>query len=115
MREGAIFAGMKKLIFFAACLVALTSQPVLAQTGGPEVVVVRVLDGNPRDLRILVSYGEGKTEVTTVKSTMGKDGQEAINETYQKVLQKLYQAGYTLKSSFSAGPYAPGFVFVKGQ
>jgi hypothetical protein len=33
---------MKKLVFLGACLVVLASQPVKAQTGGADVVVVKV-------------------------------------------------------------------------
>jgi hypothetical protein len=115
MSNGPIFVTMKKLILLAACLLALTAQPVLAQTGGADVVVVRVLEGNPRDVRIIVSYSEKKSETTTVKSTLDKEGQIAINEACQQVIQKLYRDGYTLKNTYSASPYTHGFIFVKGQ
>jgi hypothetical protein len=38
------FEGMKKLLFLGACLVALASQPVIAQTDGTDIVVVKVTE-----------------------------------------------------------------------
>jgi hypothetical protein len=90
---------MKKLFFIGACLMALTSQPVMAQTGGPEVVVVQVSFGVGAG-QILISRGEGKTEAVAVK----KDKNQAFeSEAYQQVIAKLYQEGYTIKSTFSDG------------
>jgi hypothetical protein len=57
---------MKKLLFLGACLVALASQPVMAQTGGADVVVVQVSFGLGAG-QILISHGGGKTEVVEIK------------------------------------------------
>jgi hypothetical protein len=35
---------MKKLLFLGACLVVLASQPAMAQTGGSDIVVVKVTE-----------------------------------------------------------------------
>lgn len=104
---------MKKLIFFGACLLALSSQPVLAQTGGTEVVVVRVFEYSGR-LQITVSRGEGKTE--TIQAKGGEQNQDVGGEALQKVLTGLYQQGYTLKGSVNTYAGSMGtFVFSKGQ
>jgi hypothetical protein len=90
---------MKKLLFLGACLVALTSSPAMAQTGGADVVVVQVSFGGAGG-QILISRGEGKTEVIAVK----KDKNQGFEtEAYQQLIAKLYQEGYAIKSTFSDG------------
>lgn len=107
------FAAMKKLILLVACLVALTSQPILAQTGGMDVVVVRVYEYSSR-LQITISRGEGKTE--TIQAKGGYQNQAASGEVLQKVLTGLYQQGYMLKGSVTTDAGGIGtFVFGKGQ
>lgn len=108
---------MKKLIFFAGCLLALAAQPVLAQTGGADVVVVKVFeDSGNAMLRIAISRGEGKTEVTELKGGgFGKHiGPSA--EACQRIVRQLYQEGYTLKSTFGGdkGDMST-LIFIKGQ
>jgi hypothetical protein len=104
---------MKKLLFLGACLVALASQPVMAQTGGADVVVVQVSFGLGAG-QILISRGGGKTEVVEIKKQNRNAGFES--EAYQQVISKLYQEGYTIKSTFSDGVRnQSNIVFVKGQ
>jgi hypothetical protein len=108
---------MKKLLFLGACLVALASQPVMAQTGVPDVVVVKVYEGSGT-LRIVMSHGEGKTEV--VEAIGGAQKKELISsaETLQKVIIGLCQQGYALKSTFGGTQgyaYISSLVFIKGQ
>jgi hypothetical protein len=102
---------MKKLLFLGACLVALASQPVMAQTGGPSIVVVRADYAGGLSYRISISRGEGKTEIIEVK-----DKGNALVEAYQKAITQLYQEGYSLKDSFTASAATgANLVFVKGQ
>jgi hypothetical protein len=102
---------MKKILFWGACLVALASQPVLAQTSGSEVVVVQVEFTGFDNYRFRISHGEGKTEVYTVK---GKDN--GLAEAVQKQVAQLYQQGYALKGEFRTnGTPTTLMVFVKGQ
>lgn len=89
---------MKKLLFLGACLIALAFQTVLAQTGGPDVVVVRFAYEGGTKLHAFISRGAGKTEEQLAK---GNNAQE--NEFCQQIISKLYQEGYTLRSTFSAG------------
>jgi hypothetical protein len=90
---------MKKLLFLGACLVALASSPAMAQTGGAQVVVVQVSFWASAG-QILISRGEDKTEVISVK----KDKNQGFaTEACQKVIAKLYQEGYAIKSTFSDG------------
>jgi basic membrane lipoprotein Med (substrate-binding protein (PBP1-ABC) superfamily) len=103
---------MKKLIFFAACLVALTSQPAIAQTGGADVVVVVQTYPIAGGTRVLVSRSAGNTEQIDFKS--GGKNQAQESEGYQQVFTKLYQEGYTLTSTFSPGSMmASTLVFTK--
>ena len=60
VRGKAIFTAMKKLLFLGACLVALASQPVMAQTGNAEVVVVR-LEESLRRVYVSVTRADGKS------------------------------------------------------
>jgi hypothetical protein len=104
---------MKKLLFLGACLVALASQPVMAQTGGAEseVTVVQVEFIGFDNYRFRISHGEGKTEVYTVKA---KDN--SLVEAVQKQVAQLYQQGYALKGEFRTnGAGTTMMVFVKGR
>jgi hypothetical protein len=107
-----IFAAMKKLIFLGACLVALTSQPVLAQTDGADVVVIVQTYPIAGGTRVLVSRSAGNTEQIDFKSGGKNQAQEA--EGYQQLFAKLYQEGYSLTSTFSPGSMAAStLVFTK--
>jgi hypothetical protein len=89
---------MKKLLFLETCLVALASQPVLVQTGGPDVVAVRFVYEAGTKFHTFISRGTGKT-----KEQQAKGGNALENESCQQVIAKLYQEGYTLRSTFSSG------------
>jgi basic membrane lipoprotein Med (substrate-binding protein (PBP1-ABC) superfamily) len=108
---------MKKLIFLAACLVALTSQPVLAQTGGADVVVVKVFENSSTaSLRIAISHGEGKTEVTELKGGGYGKYIGSSAEVCQRIVRQLYQEGYTLKTTFGGDQGSMStLIFIKGQ
>jgi hypothetical protein len=109
MRGKAIFTAMKKLLFLGACLVALASQPALAQTGGADVVVVRFSYEGTARVHAFITRGAGKTEVQQLKGSTSEE-----NEFCQQVIAKLYQEGYSLKSTFSAGGVPPNnLVFTK--
>jgi hypothetical protein len=95
---------MKKLLFLGACLVALASQPVVAQTSGPNAVVVQVYYTGVNTQHIAITRGEGKTEDIQLKNTSINDHKAA--ESYQRVMEKLLAEGYTLKSTFSLGTTA---------
>jgi hypothetical protein len=100
---------MKKLLFLGACLVALASQPVMAQTAGPEVVVVQAYFPIGTG-RVVISRGPGKTEELEFKNGFR---QTAAAESYQQVIAKLYQEGYSIKTSFSSTSGLSTLIFVK--
>lgn len=97
---------MKKLFFLGACLVALASQPVMAQTGGPSVVVVSIrYGGDSPELGHLLINRDGKNErrnltnpffssPLTVDQTM-----TARANVLRQIVTQLYQEGYVLKAS----------------
>jgi hypothetical protein len=106
---------MKKLLFLGACLLALASQPVMAQTGGLDVVVVKVFEGIV-SMRIAVTHGQGKTELIESDGGGGKKDIVTSAETLQKLIAGLLQQGYTLKSTFGGSQgMMSTLVFVKGQ
>jgi hypothetical protein len=95
---------MKKLLFLGACLVALASQPVKAQTTRPNVVVVQVYyTGMSGIQHIAITRGEGQTEDIEIKGTFPNGSDHKAAEAYQRVVEKLFSEGYTLKSTFSLG------------
>lgn len=90
---------MKKLFFLGACLVALASQPTMAQTGGADVVV-RLADGTNASQLIIVR-GPGKNEQIDLLTSTNTKGLISSGEAIQQAIAKLYQEGYSLKSSIS--------------
>jgi hypothetical protein len=108
---------MKKLLFLGACLVALASQPVLAQASGTEVVIVQI---NTSSLSgyITITRGLEKAERVDFEWHSKKYPEETV--AYQQVVSKLYQEGYSIKSTFTssasrAETVTVNMVFVKGQ
>jgi hypothetical protein len=89
---------MKKLLFLAACLVTLASTPVVAQSGGPGVVIVQFYTTGLGNGHIAITRGEGRTEDVEFKVTNIK--QHTAAEAYQRVFAQLVQEGYSLKSTF---------------
>lgn len=107
---------MKKLFFIGACLVALASQPVLAQTGGADVVVVQLKESVTGTMRVVIAYPGGKMEEQEFKAGYTDKAQNEAATEYQKLITKLYQQGYTLKSTFGPGhSLLQTLVFIKGQ
>ncbi|GAA4498486.1 hypothetical protein GCM10023172_15590 [Hymenobacter ginsengisoli] len=92
---------MKKLLILSACLLALASSPVAAQTSGPEVTTVSIYNG--LDMQIVITRGEGKSEVIVVSYKESRKNPTVREEACQKVFAKLYQEGYTLKGTYGGG------------
>jgi hypothetical protein len=108
---------MKRLFFVSACLLALGSSPVMAQTSGADVVVMTVKSVSLGRTRVVLGYNGGKTEEQIIKNVIVSDnGQDEGTSQYQAIIAKLYQQGYSLKSTFSQdeGRFT-SLVFVKGQ
>jgi hypothetical protein len=104
---------MKKLLLLSACLLALSSAPVKAQTAGPQVIVVQVYFTALNTGHLTITRGEGQIENIEFKSTHSRQTNEA--ETYQRVFNKLYQEGYLLKSTFGPGAGTLStLIFAKG-
>lgn len=87
---------MKKLVFLGACLVALASSPVMAQTGGSEVVTVRVAEENGR-AQLWINWPNREPEHVEFdwNDKEGKGANAGIG--YEATLTKLYQQGYHLQ------------------
>jgi hypothetical protein len=102
---------MKKLVFLGACLVALASQPVMAQTGGPAVVVVQIYQSSLNKGRLAVDRGTGKPEIVEFKF----NPQEEQSAAYQHTFTKLAEEGYVLKSTFSIQAGSTTLIFGRSQ
>ena len=113
---------MKKFLFLGVCLVALTSAPVSAQTGEPDIVVVKMTDGyyqptifdiarpgKPPEHRVL-----NKKDLEALGSSWGTLAGAA--EATRRLLVELAQQGYSLSTTYSAGTSGiTTMVFTKRQ
>ncbi|OGX83492.1 hypothetical protein [Hymenobacter coccineus] len=90
---------MKKLLLLSACLLALAARPAAAQTPSPEIVVVRIYEF-PTKVHLVITRGEGKSEVMEFDSGASDKRLTASGEGYYKFINKLYQEGYALQSTF---------------
>jgi hypothetical protein len=99
---------MKKRLFIEACLVALASTPVLAQTTGPQVAVVTSYSNGFAAGHFVVDK-DGKTEVIDFPGNTLEKAQRERVETLRLIVAKLYQEGYALKAGASSGE----LIFVK--
>lgn len=92
---------MKKLVFFGTCFLALAWQPTPAYATDPDLVVVRIHEGDTV-VRMVISHGAGKDEVVEFPTGSLEKRLTASADGYHKVIFQLYQNGYVLKSTFSA-------------
>jgi hypothetical protein len=104
---------MKKLLFLGACLVALASQPVMAQTGGADVVVVNVYYTGLGTGHLGLTRASGTTDVAQFKNTSAARKEEAA--AYQQLFAQLYQEGYSLKSTLVRAENLCTWIFARGQ
>ena len=105
---------MKKLFFLGACLLALASQPVMAQTGGSSVVTVRISQSGGRAY-VATSNGIDKAEVSEIEvPTYTNKNIGPTADIFQQTVAKLSQQGYTLKG-MSGGDIITTLVFVKDK
>jgi hypothetical protein len=97
---------------------ALNYSPVKAQTGGTDVVVVRVTEG-VRRVNVSITKPDGKSEQVEFENGATGERLDKSGQGYQKVIAALYQQGYRLQSTFSAtagqNDNRTTLVFVKGQ
>jgi hypothetical protein len=121
---------MKKL-FLGTCLLAFASQSVMAQThkaevvdyivtsqtGKPEVVVMSVRSIVEGRVRVVLAYNGGKTQEVFLRNTSITDkAQDETTSEYQRIIAKLYEQGYSLKSTVSQDKGAfSTLIFVKDQ
>ena len=109
---------MKKLFFLGACLVALASSPAMAQTGGADIVVVRITEYSST-VYVSVTKEEGRSEQWKFESGSTGKRLDDSGQGYYKLLADLYRQGYRLQSTVSANVSSDisrtTMVLVKGQ
>jgi len=98
---------MKKLLFLGACLVALASLPVMAQTGAADIVVVKVTESYGW-LHLDIARADSKPEHRefNLKQLREKGATYATSgqaECTRSLLVELAQQGYTLTTTYTAG------------
>jgi hypothetical protein len=91
--------------------VALASQPVMAQTVGPAIIVVQVYPAAFAKWQIVIDRGGDKPEVVEFKA----DPSIKQAGVYQHTFEKLAQEGYVIKSTFSLEPHSTTLVFGRSQ
>jgi hypothetical protein len=101
---------MKKLLFLGACLVALASQPVMAQASGPDVLVVRVVEIYGRTLITIERAGQEPEEI--IFDWNGRPGKGArASKGYYDALARFYQQGYQTQAIIPGSHSSTGEVF----
>lgn len=112
LRGKAIFAAMNKLLFLGACLVALASQPVMAQATGPDIVVVRV-EETPTHVSLTVErIGQDPEGIGfDYDRRVSKAGR--ASKGYLDALSKFYQQGYVVQAVIPGVAYtaSPGVTY----
>jgi hypothetical protein len=104
---------MKKLLLLGGGLLALSGHPMRAYASDPDIVVVRVWD-NPGYVRVVITRGEGKSEVMEFENGFSAKNMTSSGAGYFKVYHQLYQEGYVLQSTVSgSGGYSSTLLFVK--
>lgn len=92
---------------------ALASAPAKAQTGGTDVVVVRLLDAAGRGKLVIARPG-GKTEEMELNGGINSASLKESALTLQQVITNLSLEGYALKSTFTGlQGYGATLVFIK--
>jgi len=91
---------MKNLLLSYALLLALALPFRSLAAGPPDIIVVRIAEYGGKAVGI-ITRGEGKNE--KVEFEMGGTDKRLIqsSEAYYKLMQRLYQEGYALQSTFS--------------
>ena len=101
---------MKKLVFLGACLLVLRVHPVVSAAADPEVIVVTCFS-NATKLRFVISRGAGRSEVVEVSYTGSSEkALLAQSEAYHRIVQRLYQEGYTHQGNALVGTNTTLFV-----
>ena len=111
---------MKKLFLLGACLLALASQPVMAQTGDADVVAVRVAERYGQTHLTIERAGQEPEEIA-----FGWDGRidkkfNRASKGYLDALRKLYQQGYQVQATIPGAANSNGttyttLIFTKGK
>jgi opacity protein-like surface antigen len=119
MTDEIIFITMKKLLFLGSCLVALASQPVLAQTSAADIVVVKVSE-NYGVLRFDIARAGSKLEHREFSVKQLKEKGEGnftggAAENTRSLLVELAQQGYNLTTTYGGAPGPTTLVFTKRQ
>ena len=93
---------MKKLFFVVGCLLVLGSSPVFAQQE-PDIVIVRIYDLRYSSGQIVITRGEGKSEIVPLENGVSDKKVIKASETYHRVIKQLYQEGYVMQGIVKNG------------
>jgi hypothetical protein len=91
---------MKKLLLLSAGLLVAPYLLGQAQTGAPDMVVVKVSETQSSTL-LVIARGEGQSEIMELEGGGGSNAMTQSAKRVHQVLTKLYAQGYVLKSTFT--------------
>jgi hypothetical protein len=87
---------MKKLLFLGVCLVVLASQPVLAQTGTPAVLTMRVMEEH-RHTRLWINWPGREPELVEYNWNDLEGKAANAGRIYEAAIRRVYEQGYQLQ------------------
>lgn len=93
---------MKKLLFTTNLLLLLGSSPVYAQQE-PEIITLRIFDPRVGNGQIVVTRGEGKSEILPLENGVSDKKVIRASETCHRLLKQLYQGGYVMQGIVKNG------------
>jgi hypothetical protein len=93
---------MKKSLFTAGLLLLLGSSPLFAQQE-PEIITLRISDPRVGGGQIVVTRGEGKSEILPLENGISDKKVVKASETYYRLIKQLYQEGYVMQGIVKNG------------
>ncbi|WP_044002149.1 hypothetical protein [Hymenobacter swuensis] len=105
---------MKKLFYAMNCLLMLSSSPSWAVGEDPSVIIVRSLERNGANSRLIIYRSKDRVEEIEYQSGLNDKGIRSTAAAYQQVVMKLMGEGYVLQTMTHSDLEASStFIFVK--
>ena len=90
-----------KTLLLSICLLLFSGQSLRAQAAPPEIIIARIIEYSGT-VDVLITRGPGKSEYLEFNSGPFKKQLITASEKYYDFLNKLYQEGYVLQSTFTS-------------
>ena len=90
-----------KTLLLSICLLLFSGQSLRAQAAPPEIIIARIIEYSST-VDVVITRGPGKSEYLEFNSGAFKKQLINASEKYYDFLNKLYQEGYVLQSTFTS-------------